>query len=332
MSLIIKKVYLFTFASFVYLIIYSFGYSGTVQAQQVSLSLDPPIVQAKIKPGKSIIVAYTVHNLGDPINLQFLIRPFTPQGQLGNLSVFPQLEGPVQFNLENADIQMEKPFFFPSKDKKQAVLRIKIPPGIPDGDYYYILLAETVPAISLGGQSTGVASASIGSPLLLSITDSGVTEIKATVAEFSFIPDYVLTVGNKTVRIVDSAKQLPLVCSVRNMGKSLIQPQGSITDKVESVTKKYSIISQNVLSNSQRLLKVLSSEESSSLVGSTVLLSPHTVGTHRVTLELSYGENSPIQYKSLEFLSLPVRLIIITLVSLVVLITVFVVRYLKRKS
>lgn len=307
----IKKIIIITLAlvtSHYSLVTYSY-------AQQVNLSIDPPIVQAKIKPGKMIVIAYTVQNSGDPTNLQFLIRPFLPQGQLGSLSVLPTMEGPVQFGLENSDITLEKPFFFPSKGKQQAVIRISVPLGIPDGDYYYLVMAETVPAFSLAGKSTGVASATLGSPLLISITESGVTEIKATIADFSFVPDYSFTIGNNTVRIVDNVKPLPIVLSVRNMGKSLIQPEGTITDVNGSIKNSAQIIPQNVLSNSQRVLKVYSDEENGQ--PRTSITYPHlTVGSHRVTAEVSFGENKTILIKSLSFLALPLRLISVTLFAL----------------
>ncbi|MCX6731028.1 MAG: hypothetical protein NTZ55_04215 [Candidatus Roizmanbacteria bacterium] len=293
--------------------------------------MSPPIVQTRIKPGKSIIIAYTVQNSGDPTNLQFLIRPFTPIGQLGSLTVSQQLEGPVQFNLENADAVLEKPFFFPSKEKRQAVLRIHIPPGVPDGDYYYMVMAETVPAFGVAGQSTGVASASIGSPLLISITESGVTEAKATIGEFSFIPDYTFTVGKNVVRIVDNAKELAIVCSVRNMGKNLIQPQGTITDQFGDTKNKYNIIPQNILSNSQRIIKTFS-DENLDKAGSTLILSPISAGNHRVTAEMTFGENASVQYKTLEFLALPLRLIYISFFSLLIVLGLFVVRYIKRNT
>ncbi len=290
-----------------------------VHAQQVNLSLDPPIVQAKMKPGRSIVVAYTVSNGGDPTNLRFLIRPFTPTGQLGSLSVSQKLEGPVLFSLENTDITIEKPFFFASKEKRQAVLRISIPPGVPDGDYYYLLLAETVPAFSLAGQSTGVASASIGSPLLISITESGVTVINATIAEFSFKPDYVLTIGNNIVRIIDNINKLPIVCSVRNMGKSLIQPQGSIRDVNGLTENKYDIVPQNVLSNSQRVIKAFS-DENNTPIESTLVLKNLSLGTHQVTTEIIFAEGTPKQTKTISFLVLPVRLMIILVIVLILLI------------
>ena len=323
----IKKILIIAFfltASHVLLSVPSF-------AQQVTLTLDPPIVQAKIKPGKAIIVAYTVENLGDPTNLQFLIRPFTPVGELGSLAPLPQMEGPVQFNLENADVEMEKPFFFPSKEKKQAVVRIQVPLGVPDGDYYYLVLAETVPAFSVGGQSTGVASASIGAPLLISITDSGITEVKTTIADFSFIPDYILTIGNNIVRIVDNAKALPVICSVRNMGKNLVQPQGTITDQNGSHKRVYSLIPQNVLSNSQRILKVDSGEDTLSS-NTTLSLSALSIGAHTLTAQISYGENTPIQFKSLTFVALPLRLMIAVLFLCICLSVFFLVRFLQRRN
>jgi len=302
-----------------------------VSAQQVNLSLDPPIVQTKIKPGKSIIIAYTALNNGDPLNLQFLIRPFTPVGQLGSLSVAQQLEGPILFNLENTDVVLEKPFFFPSKEKKQAVLRITVPSGIPDGDYYYLVLAETVPAFSVAGQSTGVASASIGSPLLVSITDSGITEVKATIAEFSFKPAYILTFGNNIVRIVDSTKELPIVCSVRNMGRNLIQPQGAILDQLGNNKKTYTIIPQNILSNSQRILKTFSDEQTNNS-DSSLVLSGLSVGSHRVTVALSFADNSNVQYKAISFLALPIRLMYITGLALIGIVIFFCTRFLQRRK
>lgn len=234
-------------------------------------------------------------------------------GQNGSLTLIPQLEGPVQFNLENADVVLEKPFFFASKEKRQAVVRIHIPKGIPDGDYYYMILAETVPAFSLAGQSTGVASASLGSPLLISVTESGVTEVQAQIAEFSFKPDTVVSLGKRTFHIVDSADSVSITGSVRNMGKHMVQPNGMITHRYGDVKKNYSIIPQNILSNSQRLLKT--DNEVQGEVTSTVTLPHLTIGKHTVIAAISFNEDSSVHYKNLEFIVLPIRLLKIVLVA-----------------
>lgn len=308
---------------FVYLFICLFVHSGNVYAQQVTLSIDPPIVQAKIKPGKSILVAYTVENKGDPTNLQFLIRPFVPVGQNGSLTLIPQLEGPVQFNLENADVLFEKPFFFASKEKRQAVVRIHIPLGIPDGDYYYMIIAETVPAFSLAGQSTGVASASLGAPLLISVTESGITEIQAQIAELSFKPNTVISLGKQKFTIVDSADTVSITGSVRNMGKHMVQPNGTITHRSGNLKKNYAIIPQNILSNSQRILKTDGGATGTS--DATVTLSHLTIGKHIVTAAVSFNEDSSVHYKSIEFIALPIRFlrIVIVVFGLVILYFLF---------
>lgn len=319
-----------TLILFIYIFIYSFINSNSVQAQQVTLSLDPPIVQTKIKPGKSILVAYTVENTGDPTNLQFLIRPFIPIGQQGSLTINNQLEGPIQFNLENADVVLEKPFFFASKERKQAVIRIHVPLGIPDGDYYYMILAETVPAFSVGGQSTGIVSVSVGSPLLVTITESGVTEVKATIAEYSFEPDYILTIGNKTVRIIDNSKDVPITCSIRNMGKNLIQPNGTITHRIGGKKNEFVIVPQNILSNSQRIIKVVQDEIAKT--DSTLVLRHLSIGTHSVSTQISFGDNSTVQFKELSFLALPIRLITATCAVLIMVLFFFLTQYFQKKK
>lgn len=315
MSLIFKIPNLrYVILTLVYLFIGLFIYSGSVYAQQVTLSIDPPIVQAKIKPGKSILVAYTVENKGDPTNLQFLIRPFIPVGQNGSLTLVSQLEGPVQFNLENADILFEKPFFFASKEKKQAVVRIHIPLGIPDGDYYYMVMAETVPAFSLGGKSTGVASASLGAPLLISVTESGITQIQAQIAELLLKPNTVVSLGKQTFMIVDSADTISITGSVRNMGKHIVQPNGIITHRSGNFKKEYVVIPQNILSSSQRILKTNGGTPGPS--DTTLTLSRLTIGKHIVTAAISFNEDSSIHYKSLEFIAFPIRFLKIVMIAL----------------
>lgn len=322
----LRNIFAFCFVIF----IFAFSSLSFVNAQQVTLSLDPPIVQTKIKPGKSILVAYTVENTGDPTNLQFLIRPFTPIGQQGSLTVERQLEGPIQFNLENADVVLEKPFFFASKEKRQAVIRIHVPLGIPDGDYYYMILAETVPAFSVGGQSTGIVSVSVGSPLLVTITETGVTEVKASIAEFSFQPDYVFTIGNKTVRVIDNIKDVPIVCSIRNMGKNFIQPNGTITHRSGGIKKEFTIIPQNILSNSQRIIKV--DQDDNTRTDSTVVLTHLSVGYHSLSTQISFGDNNTIIFKELSFVALPIRLITATSAVLVIVLSYFLTQYFQKRK
>lgn len=285
-------------------------------AQQITLSLDPPIVQTHIKPGKSILVAYTVENTGDPTPLQFLIRPFTPQGQEGALSVGDTLEGPILFSLENTDVAFEKPFFFKSNEKRQAVVKIQIPEGVPEGDYYYILLAETVPSFSVGGQTTSIASAAVGSPLLINVTQTGITEAKGTIAQFSIKPTYTFTLGKRIFRIVDTGTPLPLTFSIRNAGNTLIDPQGTIQVRSGKKTTSYDILPQHILSNSQRIVKI-NPPQTDVPSNQTAYLSGLQLGKNIITASVSFGENTPTLFAQTDCIGIPIRLFTLLFVVLV---------------
>lgn len=95
-----------------------------VHAQQISLSLYPPIIETIIKPGKNILVAYTVTNNGDPATLRFNMRSFSPQGVTGAMNISEDLEGPVRFSLDNNDLQLGQPFLLRTGSYRQAIVRM----------------------------------------------------------------------------------------------------------------------------------------------------------------------------------------------------------------
>ena len=162
-----------------------------VYAQQVSLSLSPPLLELFIKPGKSIMVAYQLKNFGDPAFINLKILPFTAKDNLGNIRIKSEFEGPVRFGLDNSDLQLERPFFLKTNSSQQILLRIRIPENISDGDYYYSLLAETSPPTATEGIGSARAKATIGSNILITISNSGNIDIKPRVVLFDILNKFV---------------------------------------------------------------------------------------------------------------------------------------------
>ena len=74
--------------------------------------------------------------------------------------------------------------FFKTNDSQQILLRIRIPENITDGDYYYSLLAETTPPTSSEGIGSARAKATIGSNILVTISNSGNIDIKPKISIF----------------------------------------------------------------------------------------------------------------------------------------------------
>lgn len=285
----------------------------SVNAQQVSLSISPPLLELFIKPGKSIMVAYKLENLGDPAFINLKVLPFEAKDNLGNIRIKPEFEGPVRFSLDNADLQLEQPFFLKTKGSQQILLRIRIPENITDGDFYYSLLAETAPPTASEGIDSARAKATIGSNILVTISNSGNIDIKPRVVLFS------TRGGLRDWKIFDSSDKIPLVFIVENKGKNMIKPEGQITLKGNfGETAKYDIISKNILAESQRLLEATPSAqidcddnrrtEQKCLLPISLLLSGFFIGKYNLSTQISFGENSPTIFGSTSFFAFPFKI------------------------
>lgn len=293
--------------------------SGLVVAQQLSLSISPPLLEVVIKPGKSILVAYAVGNHGDPAALRARVLPFRTKGNQGNIVIQDELEGPVRFALDNADIQMDESFFVKSGDKKQLLLRIRIPEGAPEGDYYYTLIVESQPPPGIEGSTSSQAQGRIGSNILITVTSSGRVNIKGSVSKFDFLSGFLLNFFGKKTRIFDSADKIPVILEVENLGNNVIKPDGEITLRGNfGEQAKYSILPQNILAESRRILTATPSAEIPESIREpvSVVLSGFFLGSYKLSTDISFGEGTPTIFAQTSFLALPLKFIAGLIVAL----------------
>ncbi|MEK7495797.1 MAG: hypothetical protein AAB788_01560 [Patescibacteria group bacterium] len=289
-----------------------------IHAQQVSLSLSPPLLELFIKPGKAIMIAYKLENLGDPTFLNLKILPFEAKDNLGNIRIKSEFEGPVRFSLDNADLTLDQPFFLKTKDSQQILLRIRIPENITDGDYYYSLLAETIPPTASEGIGSARAKATIGSNILVTISNSGNMDIKPKIILFSTKNGFML---GKNIRVFDSSEKIPVVLTVANKGKNMIKPEGQISLKGNfGETAKYDIISKNILAESERMIEATPSADLSSRIyyPSSLLLSGFFIGKYSLSTQIKFGENSPTIFGSTTFYAFPFKILGGVLLSLII--------------
>ena len=305
-----------------------------VNAQQVSLSISPPLLELFIKPGKAIMVAYKLDNLGDPTFLNLKILPFEAKDNLGNIRIKPEFEGPVRFSLDNADLTLDQPFFLKTNDSQQILLRIRIPENITDGDYYYSLLAETTPPTASEGIGSARAKATIGSNILVTISNSGNIDIKPKIALFSTRGG--LTLG-QNIKVFDSSDKIPVVLTVVNKGKNMMKPEGQISLKGNfGETIKYDIISKNILAESERLLEATPSAQidcennrtdAACRVSTSLILSGFFIGKYNLSTEIRFGENSPTIFGSTTFYAFPFKIM-----GGIILATIIIVFIIKRRK
>ena len=278
------------------------------------------------------MVAYKLDNLGDPAFINLKVLPFEAKDNLGNIRIKPEFEGPVRFSLDNSDLQLERPFFLKTNGSQQILLRIRIPENITDGDFYYSLLAETAPPTASEGIGSARAKATIGSNILVTISNSGNIDIKPRVVLFDILSKLKFNLLGKVIKIFDSSDKIPLVFIVENKGKNIIKPEGQITLKGNfGETAKYDIISKNILAESQRLLEATPSaqidcddqrKEQTCLFPTSLILSGFFIGKYNLSTQISFGENSPTIFGSTSFFAFPFKITAGILIAILIIILV----------
>jgi len=190
-----------------------------VSAQQFAMSITPPLLEITIKPGKSVLIAYTVSNVGDPAIMSADVRPFKPTGILGSLIQSDTFEGPIRFNLDNSNIGLGKPFFLKSKEGQQLLLKIRVPEGTPEGDYYYTFYVQNETGRPLEGVTASLNQARIGGNILVTVTNSGTLETRGNIGTFTVFPT--LKLGLKAA-LFESTDPVPVQLILQNTGRNFI--------------------------------------------------------------------------------------------------------------
>ncbi len=289
-----------------------------VMAQQVSLSISPPLEEILIKPGKSVVIGYQIENDGDPTILSAYVRPFEPGDTLGNIKIKDALEGPVRFSLDNSQIQLEKSFFVKTLDSQQLLLRIRIPEGTPEGDYYYSLLVESNPPTS--NDTVSRARATIGSNILITVTNSGKLDLSGKVDLFNVMTRFTFNLFGNIIHIADSNDKIPVDLIIQNNGRNFVKPQGQITLRGNfGEEAKYDVVGDNILTGSKRLIVATPSAQieceanrtaAACVHPASLILSGFFLGHYRLSATLSFADGAPPFFASTSFFAIPFKLVI----------------------
>lgn len=302
-----------------------FGISNKVFAQQVSLSISPPIIDAVMKPGKSIMVAYNVKNSGDPVIVNTKVVSFEARDNFGNVRLKDEAVGPVRFSLDNAHLQLGEPFFLDTGATQQLLLRMRLPENVPNADHYYSLLVQTTSPTTVEGITSSRARATIGSNILITVTDSGVIDIKPRVTIFETLSKFKINLFGKSIKIFDSLDKVPVVLYVENNGSNKIVPGGKISlHGAFGQSADYEILPKNILSSSQRLLEATPSADitnDDSQTPTSLTLKGLFIGKYNLSANINFGENSPTVFGSTVFFGFPFK--ILGGVILIIIVTVF---------
>ena len=277
-----------TFTTIIFLLTLFLGYSSKAVAADIGLSINPPLVKAVIRPGKTITQIFTIENLSDsPKILVARLVPFTTADDLGNPHVDPRENAPWlgYFSLANSQISLDQPFELKPNQKTQLILSISVPATAPLRDLYATLLLTSYLNSTDSDLIGSSVSASIGSNLLLSISTQAAppTILKIT----DFLPE-----RGKYLRIgdyffLDSITPLYFTALARNEGEFTAETKGIFKIERDETHPLHlqSVLPQYVLAKSSRRLGTLN--------GSQFHFTPsfNQIGRYTVRLDIR-SENS----------------------------------------
>jgi hypothetical protein len=295
------------------LIVLFFIISGLpIFAQEATVSLSPSKSEIFIKPGLDYRLEFRMKNEGDPVVLTPSMRPFTSHSSsTGVIDILQKQEPVLGFSDEGENL--DKPLFLKTGDTLTIPLRIHIPEGAPEGDYYEAFIADTYPAPGAEGTpSLGIASRLV-SPLLITVTRGGGVDMLPKINFFNPVGYEHNLLINK-VRFVDSLDSIPLALSVSNNGNHYVKIAGKLTTQGWFMGKKsYTIMPQTILSGTNQYMSTESGSTFSPTRPILANLKGFLLGAYTAVVSIDVNGGASTMYANTTIVALPFKLIALIL-------------------
>jgi len=283
-------------------------FKGKVEAQNLSLSIWPPLLEVTLQPGKSITQVYKLANDGDTdLVITSSIHLFTPEDEFGNIKLTNK-ESPILnwVSFQNANLDLEQSFNLPAGQEQQVVLKIKVPSYAIQKDHYFTLLFSTSPHAYESFQPQSQAQAKIGANVLVTVSESGEPQRKAEIVEFSLKNGF--PHKSSKWQIIDSFSKPKFVLRIKNTGKSLFKPMGSIT--TNWLGRKYilDLLPENILVDSIRQVGCKKTDNDEIFI--CELDSLFNIGYYKTTVKFDLDKVGHQYKQELYFFAIPIKVIL----------------------
>jgi hypothetical protein len=273
-------------------------------AQQIGLSISPPILEVTMEPGKQITKAYEITNESDrPLYLIPKIVTFVPKDLNGNIQLRQQSQNNI-FSLNNSNLDLGQAFKLNANTSQQLVLKINIPENYPQKDLYQTFLIEQTDKGGFVNQSGGKSLIKIGSNILLSVNSNINPPKQAEIEQFTPQP-----------RFADLFDAIKFKIIAHNSSQHFFKTYGQveINHLWFNQTKNLNLLPENVLSQSSRQVSCAQIDpkkenDTQSAEVTTCQFSSWLPGPYQARLTLSPENSEPVSEKVVFYL-IPYRAI-----------------------
>ncbi len=248
--------------------------AGNVSAQSLSLSISPPLLEVMIKPNKTITQVYKLINTGDSV----IITPKLYELGFFGISEDSKFSREKWISIVSNDIDFDKPFILGAGKEADFLLKIGPPATAVEQDYYRALVFSTTPNIP-SDSTVSMFSQNLASPLLITVTKSGIFAKAAQVINF------------KMPKILDSFDPLRADIDIKNTGSTYFRPVGNLTLTGPIGHGTYDLIPSAILSGQTKKL-LTADNPSQNLKDKTLILPGFYVGKYKLELNFTLDEGT----------------------------------------
>lgn len=267
----------------------------TIHAQEMSLSLSPPVTEIFIKPGKTAQQLYKLTNNGNTTVVTARIVIFDKTGIKENPNYTPE---PWITVAGSGGITLNKPFTQESNTTMEIVLRVNPPADVIQTDYYRALIFSTIPA-PIGNSSQSQITQQIVSPILISVTTTGMVRKTAQILKFD-LPTF-----------VDSFGPLNLDIELENTGNVYFRPNGKIMLKSLLSEATYQVRPNVFFINDRKKIYTDLALPDGNALQHTLSLKGFFLGKYEVTADFNLDESAYNLNGKKVFYAIPIKILIV---------------------
>ncbi len=286
-------------------------FTNKVSAQELNISVTPPITEVLIVPGKEIVQSYKITNDSDSKLISVNIVPFLPDIKNPEEIILNEKEGLVEsdvyknwFSIENPEVNFGEKFNLPSNSEQEIKVKISVPKNATLKDYYFTILFSIEKLNTIISENSLQTVAQIGSNILITASEKENPYKAAKTILFS------------SPFIVDSLQNIKLKVIIENTGKTFTKPTGKITieNLLTKNTETLSLSPLNILSSYSREIYCLDKEEIIPCKSSPKIL----LGLYKSTLNYNLDEEGKNYQEITYTFAFPFSLIISILIILII--------------
>lgn len=248
--------------------IFFFTFANSVEAQALSISVYPPIIEVQTTPPSSPTVPITIQNLEDTdviLQIQLIPLQMSPNGT-GDVLFNPAAletgfygyyKGQIQFLVDNVKTDSVT---LQAQEAKQVAVNINLRKGDPPGDFYYAIVFLNE-GRKLDDTSLTSIPAGIATNLLLSIGPKkpalgGITEFYTSFFKNNGPAEFELLMHNGSEHLVNPTGTITITNMLgKNVAKIDILPQYILAQSDRYLIDRNSSTSANLsLENNPKII------------------------------------------------------------------------------